>query len=91
MDQLPAKGRKGRVPVLPKNLGLSKETHAWWREIWHSPMALMWHSSMEPALVELAILRDRILLDGKASLAAEVRLRSASSGLLRRAGNNFVG
>jgi hypothetical protein len=40
----------------------------------------MWHSKDVPALEELALLRDR-LLDGKHSVAAEVRLRSDAFGL----------
>jgi hypothetical protein len=43
-------------------------------------MALMWHPSDVPALHELAILRDRFM-DGKSSLAKEIRLRSNSFGL----------
>ena len=49
----------------------------------------MWHPCDVPALIELAMLRDR-LLDGKASVAAEVRLRSDAFGLLT-AGNSAVG
>jgi hypothetical protein len=40
----------------------------------------MWHSQDVPALLELAILRDRFM-DGKSSLANEIRLRSNSFGL----------
>jgi hypothetical protein len=78
--RLPASGRRGPVPRLSKSLGLSKATHEWWRAIWHTPMALMWHSKDEPALIELALLRDRFL-DGKTGLAPEIRLRSNAFGL----------
>ncbi len=79
--RLPATPRGGRVPTLPKSLKLSSATHEWWRGIWRSPVARMWTPWDVPALHELAILRDRLLVDGKASLAVEVRLRSDSYGL----------
>ncbi len=77
---VPSTGRRGPVPRLRKSLRLSSATHEWWKEIWHSPVARMWDPSMVPALEELAILRDRFM-DGKLSLANEIRLRSDSFGL----------
>ena len=77
--QLPSEGCQGPIPSLA-GLGLSKDTHEWWKTIWRSPMATQWNEADVPALKELAILRDR-LLDGKVSLAAEVRLRSDLFGL----------
>jgi hypothetical protein len=43
-------------------------------------MATLWAPSDIPALLELAVLREQ-LMDGKASVAAEVRQRSDSFGL----------
>lgn len=77
---LPVEGRKGAVPYLPKGLGLSRATQDWWKKIWKTPMATMWTDGDVPALIELAVLRDR-MLDGKVSVAAEVRLRSDEFGL----------
>lgn len=78
--QLPKEGYQGPIPTLPKKLGLDKDTHAWWKKIWRSPMATQWTEEDVPSLIELAILRER-LLDGKISVAAEVRLRTDLFGL----------
>jgi hypothetical protein len=77
---LPREGYQGPIPTLPKKLGLDKDTHAWWKTIWRSPMATQWTDEDVSALIELAILRER-LLDGKISVAAEVRLRTDLFGL----------
>jgi hypothetical protein len=76
---LPADGYKGKIPSLA-GLGLNKGTHAWWKKIWRTPMATQWTEGDIPALLELAALRER-LLDGKISIAGEVRLRSDQFGL----------
>lgn len=76
---LPSEGYKGKIPSLA-GYGLSKSTHAWWKKIWRTPMATQWTEGDIPALIELAILRER-LLDGKISVAGEVRLRSDQFGL----------
>jgi hypothetical protein len=77
--QLPAEGRKGRIPALPK--GFARSTQAWWKKIWRSPMATQWSEADIPALIELAMLRERLVEDGKISVAGEVRLRSDQFGL----------
>ncbi len=76
---LPEGGRKGPVPSCA-GYGFSKATQAWWRSIWRSPMATQWVDGDIPYLAELGILRER-LLDGKISVASEVRLRSNEFGL----------
>lgn len=76
---LPEAGHKGKAPSLA-GLGLTKATHSWWGIIWKTPMATQWTPGDVPALIELAILRER-LLDGKISIAGEVRLRSDQFGL----------
>lgn len=78
--KLPSEGRKGPVPLLPKHLGLSRATHEWWKRVWKTPSALMWTKADFDALVGLAILWDKYL-DGKTSLASEIRLREAEFGL----------
>lgn len=72
--------RKGRVPTLPKDLDLLDFTHRWWRDIWHTPMATMWTAEDIHPLIELAVLRDK-LLRGQHSVANEVRQRSDAYGL----------
>lgn len=76
---LPKEGYQGKIPSV-QGLGFSKETKKWWNTIWRSPMATQWCEEDIPALTELAILRER-LLDGKISIAGEIRLRSDQFGL----------
>ena len=76
---LPIEGYKGKIPSIA-GYGLSKQTRAWWNRIWRTPMATQWHEGHVPALIDLAILKDRFL-DGKHSLANEIRLREDSFGL----------
>ena len=72
-------GRKGPAPSCA-GYGLNSASQSWWRSIWRSPMATQWTDGDVPALLELAILRER-LLDGKLSVASEVRLRTNEFGL----------
>ena len=72
-------GRKGPAPSCA-GYGLNRASQTWWRSIWRSPMATQWVDGDVPALLELAVLRER-LLDGKISVAPEVRLRSNEFGL----------
>ncbi len=76
--QLP-EGRKGPAPSCA-GYGLNRSSQSWWRSIWRSPMASQWVDGDVPALLELAVLRQR-LLDGKISVAPEVRLRTNEFGL----------
>ena len=76
---LPEGGRKGPAPSCA-GYGLNRASQTWWRSIWRSPMATQWVDGDVPALLELAVLRER-LLDGKISVASEVRLRSNEFGL----------
>lgn len=59
---------------------MSKTAKEWWDEVWQFPVATMWTDQDIPGLLELAVLRDR-LMDGKVSVAAEVRQRSEAFGL----------
>lgn len=57
---LPADGRRGKAPPLPKKTpAWSKTTKDWWKVIWDSPMAAAWLPADVPALVRLAALVDR--------------------------------
>lgn len=78
--QLPREGHQGPIPELPASLQLGTETYAWWDHIWRTPMATQWDPGDIPALVELAILRNR-LMQGAITVASEVRLRSDQFGL----------
>lgn len=55
--QLPADGRKGKAPELPKHEWLDS-TKAWWETLWSSPMAAAWLDADVDALARLAFLRD---------------------------------
>jgi hypothetical protein len=55
--QLPAEGRRGKVPELP-DLDWLPDTLEWWETIWASPMATAWQPADMDALVRLARLRD---------------------------------
>lgn len=77
--QLPKEGYQGQIPSVA-GLGLNRDSQAWWRKIWRSPMATQWNEGDVPALNELAMLRER-LMDGQISVAPEVRLRSDQFGL----------
>ncbi len=78
---LPAEGHRGAIPSLPRGLGITKTTREWWKAIWRTPMATQWTAGDVPALTELAVLRERLVVDGKVSVAPEVRLRSDQFGL----------
>lgn len=69
-----------KVPTLPKAPRLTPATRKWWKEIWQSPMAVMWHDTDVYSLIELAVLRDK-LLEGTHQVASEVRMREADYGL----------
>lgn len=77
---IPAVPRQGPIPEIPEGSGLSKAAKEWWDEVWQFPVATMWTDQDIPGLLELAVLRER-LMDGKVSVAAEVRQRSEAFGL----------
>ena len=54
---LPASGRAGAAPKLPRGSWL-KATREWWAEIWASPMATAWLPADVDGLVRLARLKD---------------------------------
>ena len=56
-------------------------TKAWWKDVWHSPMAGEYVKSDIHALYRLAYLIDRFWREGTKELAAEIRLQQQSFGL----------
>jgi hypothetical protein len=59
--QLPAEGRQGRPPALPrKRPAWLKETRAWWVRIWRSPSASMWQEADYDVAVRLARIREEL-------------------------------
>lgn len=57
--ELPAGGRTGRIPVIPKHLRLGKAGKAWWSWAWRTPQAAAWEGGgFEGALGLRAQLED---------------------------------
>jgi hypothetical protein len=80
--ELPAEGRRGRPPVLPrKRPAWLKETRDWWLRIWRSPSAAMWQEADYDVAVRLARIREE--LARRPDVAA---LHSAASQLEDRLG-----
>jgi len=73
-----------RAPSLPDR-GNGQEWHkltkAWWRDLWHSPMADEYLRADEHALFRLAVLIDMFWLDPTKELAGEIRLQQQAFGL----------
>lgn len=81
---LPAEGRQGPTPPLPRR---AKDENPWhpatldyWRKAWASPMATEWIEADIPGLVQLFQLIDRFN-HGEHALAAEIRLQRVCYGL----------
>lgn len=59
--ELPAEGRRGRPPALPrKRPAWLKETKEWWARIWRSPSASMWAEADYDVAVRLARIREEL-------------------------------
>lgn len=58
---LPAEGRKGKAPPLPrKRPAWLAETRQWWARIWRSPSAAMWQEADYDVAVRLARIREEL-------------------------------
>ena len=66
-SDLPAEGRSGPVPRLPKWRKWQSETRRWWRELWRKPQAVKWEQDGS-TLWALACLYDD-LIAGRADTA----------------------
>lgn len=59
--ELPAAGREGRAPTLPKGYNnLGKIGRAWWRAAWKLPQATKWDEGSVYAVARRARLEDRL-------------------------------
>ena len=73
-----------RAPYLPEPpdaRGWHGQTKAWWRAIWHSPMAEGWLASDIHGLYRLALLVDLYWRAPSAPVLAEIRLEEGRFGL----------
>lgn len=64
---LPAEGRKGKAPALPKWRLWHAETDAWWRKLWSTPQATQWKQDGSTLFVLAALYDD--LISGRAEPA----------------------
>ena len=71
--RLPARG-EGEKPWHPM-------TRAWWKDVWHSPMAAEYVRADEHALFRLAVLIDGFWYQPTQQLASEIRLQQQAFGL----------
>jgi hypothetical protein len=55
---LPAGGRKGRIPKVPESYKLLTAGESWWRWAWHLPQAVAWDDGSHYALARRAQLED---------------------------------
>ena len=69
-----------KVPNLPGGIG-RKETRAWWKSIWASPMAAEWLPSDLQPLLRLALLVDEFWRMPTKDLGAEIAKQEARFGL----------
>lgn len=89
---LPAEGRAGPAPALPKWRPWTEATLAWWAELWATPQATKWDQSGR-SLHTLALLHHELMLDAlrepkdrKApSISAEMRQHEDRHGLSDKA------
>lgn len=73
-------GRK-RAPSLPHDRNWQVMTLAWWKDVWHSPMAAEFLKADIHGLYRLAVLVDRFWFEPTTTLAAEIRQQQAAYGL----------
>lgn len=80
----PDEKRRRYAPRLP-DLGEDKKWHAltvaWWRDVWHSPMAEQYLEADKHALYRLAVLVDAFWKEPSRDLAGEIRLQQQAFGL----------
>jgi hypothetical protein len=85
--ELPAEGRQGRPPVLPrKRPPWLKSTRDWWERAWRSPSAAAWIAADLDVMLRLAHIREAIGRgEGGASLHAAATQLEDRLGLSPRA------
>src|SRR3989304_4493287 len=78
------RGRRGRPPAPPplhRQWMMHPRTRAWWKDVWHSPMAAEFLKSDVHQLYILAELLNRFWWAPTTALAAEVRQHRLAFGL----------
>lgn len=79
---LPAEGTgQRRAPPLPQDREWRDLTRAWWRDVWHSPMAGEYLKADVHGLYILAELVDAFWENPTTTLAAEIRQHRTAFGL----------
>jgi hypothetical protein len=73
-------GATAEAPKLPAGIK-RKETRAWWKAIWESPMAAEWLPSDSEPLLRLAVLVEDFWTKPTKELAAEISKAEARFGL----------
>lgn len=58
---LPASGRKGPAPRVPKSFELRKAGKEWWSWAWHTPQAAAWDDGVVYAVARRAQLEDDLI------------------------------
>lgn len=71
---------EAKPPSLPGGI-MRKETRAWWKAIWESPMAKEWLASDLQPLLRLALLVDEFWRAPTKDLGAEIAKQEARFGL----------
>lgn len=77
-------GGRRRAPPLPDRTGAQawhKLTVAWWRDVWHSPMAAEYLEADRHTLYRLAVLVDKFWERPTTELAAEIYREQQAFGL----------
>lgn len=69
------------APKLPAGQSWHRQTKAWWKDIWASPMAPEFEASDVHGLFLLAVLVDAFWVEPSKELAAEIRLQRQCFGL----------
>jgi hypothetical protein len=71
---LPAEGRKGRTPPMPKMWDWSADDRQNWKQLWRLPQAAAWESAQHHEFVaRLVILRRLFREEPTAPVSAEMR------------------
>jgi len=82
---LPAEGRHGRAPALPKWAALDATGKAWWAWAWKLPEATQWHEAQLPSVVRRAHLEGLWQSTEDVRLLAEIRQLETILGMTPKA------
>lgn len=70
---LPASGREGEPPAMPKGREWSETTREAWADLWRTPQATQWDATW-PEFFSWCSLRDQMLEEPKPTTSAELRM-----------------